>query len=71
MAEHRFVEILRRGKYLQLQLDDALVLTINAMLTGRFHWVEEEAKKLGQLAVVLSFDDSPKLRYSDMQRRGD
>jgi hypothetical protein len=46
-------------------------VTINAMLTGRFHWVEEEAKKLGQLAVVLSFDDSPKLRYSDMQRRGD
>lgn len=70
MAEHRFVEILRRGKYLQLQLDDALVLTINAMLTGRFHWVEAETKKPEQLAMVLGFDDGHEPRYSDMRRMG-
>ena len=67
---HRFVEIQRHGKYLQLRLDDGRVLTINAMLTGRFHWVESETKKPGQLAVVLGFDDGHELRYSDMRRMG-
>ena len=70
LVDRRFVDILRHGKFLLFNLDDARVLVINAMLTGRFHWVEAGAKKPGRLGVVFGFDDGHELRYSDMRRMG-
>jgi len=66
LVGHRFVDILRHGKYLLFNLDDGRVLVVNAMLTGRFHWDETGARKPGMLAVVFVLE----LRYSDLRRMG-
>jgi formamidopyrimidine-DNA glycosylase len=67
---HRFGEIHRLGKFLLFFLDDDRVMVVNAMLTGRFHWVEAGAKRPGRLGVVIGFDDGHEMRYSDMRRMG-
>ena len=67
---HRFGEIHRLGKFLLFFLDDARILVVNPMLTGRFHWVEASAKKTGRMGVIVGFDDGHELRYSDMRRMG-
>src|SRR3546814_638470 len=67
---HQFGEIHRLGKFLLFFVDDGRILLINPMLTGRFHWVEADAKKPGMLGVVLGFDDGHELRYSDQRRMG-
>jgi len=67
---HQFGEIHRLGKFLLFFVDDGRLLVINPMLTGRFHWIEAEAKKPGRLGVVIGFDDGHELRYSDMRRMG-
>ena len=66
----QFGEITRLGKFLVFFVDDGRLLVINPMLTGRFHWVEADAKKPGRLGVVIGFDDGHELRYSDMRRMG-
>jgi formamidopyrimidine-DNA glycosylase len=70
LVGHQFVDILRHGKYLLFNLDDGHVLVVNDMLTGRFHWDEAGAKRIGRLAVVIAFDDQNELRYLDMRRMG-
>lgn len=67
---HQFGEIHRLGKFLLFFIDDGRILLINPMLTGRFHWVEADAKKPGMLGVVLGFEDGHELRYSDQRRMG-
>ena len=67
---HRFGEIHRLGKFLLFFLDEARILVINPMLTGRFHWVEAGAKKTGSMGVIVGFDDGHELRYSDQRRMG-
>ncbi len=59
---HRFGEIHRLGKFLLFFLDEARILVINPMLTGRFHWVEAGAKKTGSMGVIVGFDDGHVLR---------
>lgn len=70
LVGHRFGEIHRLGKFLLFFVDDGRILVVNPMLTGRFHWVEEGAKKPGMLGVVIGFDDGHELRYSDQRRMG-
>ncbi len=65
----RFVDILRHGKFLLFNVEDGRVLVINAMLTGRFHWVAATEKHPPRLGVVLGFGPR-ELRYSDMRRMG-
>jgi len=67
---HQFGEIHRLGKFLLFFLDDARILVVNPMLTGRFHWVEAGTKKPGRLGVVIAFDNGYELRYSDMRQMG-
>jgi len=67
---HGFTSITRIGKFLLFHVDDGRIVVVNPMLTGRFHWVEADAKKPGMLGVVLTFDDGHELRYSDMRRMG-
>ncbi len=70
LVGRRFGEIHRLGKFLLFFVDDGSILVVNPMLTGRFHWVEADAKKPGMLGVVLGFDDGHELRYSDLRRMG-
>ncbi len=67
---HQFGEIHRLGKFLLFFLDEARILVVNPMLTGRFHWVEAGTKKPGRLGVVIAFDNGYELRYSDMRQMG-
>ncbi|MEX1022909.1 MAG: DNA-formamidopyrimidine glycosylase family protein [Dehalococcoidia bacterium] len=66
----RFGEIHRLGKFLLFFVDDGRILVVNPMLTGRFHWVEEGARKPGMLGVTIGFDDGHEMRYSDQRRMG-
>jgi formamidopyrimidine-DNA glycosylase len=70
LVGRQFGEIHRRGKFLLFFVDDGRILVVNPMLTGRFHWVEAGAKRAGLTAVVITFDDSHELRYSDQRRMG-
>jgi formamidopyrimidine-DNA glycosylase len=70
LVGHGFGEIHRRGKFLLFFLDDARLLVVNPMLTGRFHWVEASAKQAPRTGVVIAFDDGHDLRYSDQRRMG-
>jgi formamidopyrimidine-DNA glycosylase len=67
---HGFTGIRRTGKFLLFDTDDERILVVNPMLTGRFHWVERDAKTRGRVAVVISFDNDHDLRYSDERRMG-
>jgi formamidopyrimidine-DNA glycosylase len=67
---HGFGEIHRLGKFLLFFVDDGRLLVVNPMLTGRFHWVEGDARKPAMLGVVVGFDDGHELRYSDQRRMG-
>ena len=70
IAGHAFVDVRRLGKFLLLTSDDARVLVINPMLTGRFHWAQPNEKRTPAPAVVLSFADGHELRYADERRMG-
>lgn len=70
LVGRQFGEIHRLGKFLLFFVDDGRLLVVNPMLTGRFHWVEQGARKPGMLGVVIGFDDGHELRYSDMRRMG-
>lgn len=70
LVGHRLVEVTRRGKFLLFATDDQRVLVVNAMLTGRFQWVEHSERRTGTPAVVLSFEDGHELRYADERRMG-
>jgi len=65
---HSFGEIHRLGKFLIFFVDDARLLVINPMLTGRFHWIAASAKNPGRLGVVVGFDNGFEMRFSDMRR---
>jgi formamidopyrimidine-DNA glycosylase len=67
---HGFGEIHRLGKFLLFFIDDGRIMVVNSMLTGRFHWVDEGARKPGMLGVVIGLDDGHEMRYSDMRRMG-
>lgn len=70
LGSHRFVELLRYGEYLLINLDDRHAPIINTMLTDPFRWVEAGEKKLSRLAVVFGFEDGHELRDSDIRRMG-
>ncbi|MCK9487353.1 MAG: hypothetical protein M0R73_11755 [Dehalococcoidia bacterium] len=70
LVGHQFGEVHRLGKFLLFFVDDGRILVVNPMLTGRFHWVEQDAKQPAMLGVVLGFDDGHELRYSDQRRMG-
>ncbi len=70
LVGRQFGEIHRLGKFLLFFVDDGRILVVNPMLTGRFHWVEGDARKPRMLGVVIAFDDGHELRYSDQRRMG-
>jgi formamidopyrimidine-DNA glycosylase len=56
---------LRHGKFLLMGLADDHVLVMNAMLKGRFQYVDAKAKKAARTCFILTFDDGKQLRYVD------
>jgi formamidopyrimidine-DNA glycosylase len=70
LTNNRFGETLRRGKFLLMPLADERVLVLNAMLTGRFQYVEPAKKKRARTCFVLSFENGMQLRYSDQLLMG-
>jgi formamidopyrimidine-DNA glycosylase len=73
-AEHlvgrQIVEVLRRGKFLILPLDDGTFVVINPMLAGRLRYGEPLGRDRIRDALVLTFADGHELRYHDAKDMG-
>jgi formamidopyrimidine-DNA glycosylase len=65
MTGNRPGTTLRQGKFLLMGLADEQVLVMNAMLKGRFQYVDAKAKKAAKTCFVLTFEDGKQLRYVD------
>jgi formamidopyrimidine-DNA glycosylase len=73
-AEHlvgrQIVEVLRRGKFLILPLDDGTFVVINPMLAGRLRYGEPLGRDRIRDALVLTLADGHELRYHDAKDMG-
>jgi formamidopyrimidine-DNA glycosylase len=65
----RFTEVVRRGKYLLLSLDD-LHLVIAPMLSGRLYWCSPTAKRLVKTFIMFHLEGGIDLRYVDDKQMG-
>jgi formamidopyrimidine-DNA glycosylase len=65
-----FGEVRRHGKFLLLPLADEHVLVINAMLTGRFQYVEPAVKRRAKTCMALGLENGHELRYWDERLMG-
>lgn len=65
-----FGEIRRHGKFLLFPLSDGRVLIINAMLTGRFQYVEPSVKRRAKTCMAVGFENGQELRYWDERLMG-
>lgn len=73
-AEHlvgrQIVEVLRRGKFLILPLNDGTFVVINPMLAGRLRYGEPLGRDRVRDALVLTLADGHELRYHDAKDMG-
>jgi formamidopyrimidine-DNA glycosylase len=60
----------RYGKFLLFGLTSGHRLVINAMLTGRFQYVQPDAKKRAKTCLVLALENGWELRYWDDRLMG-
>jgi len=65
-----FGEIGRHGKFLLFPLADGHLLVINAMLTGRFQYVQPDKKRRAKTCMALAFENGWELRYWDERLMG-
>jgi formamidopyrimidine-DNA glycosylase len=65
-----FGAITRHGKFLLFPLAEHHVLVINAMLTGRFQYVEPSVKRRAKTCMAIGFANASELRYSDERLMG-
>jgi formamidopyrimidine-DNA glycosylase len=65
-----FGEIRRHGKFLLFPLSDERVLIINAMLTGRFQYVEPGVKRRAKTCMAIGLQNGLELRYWDERLMG-
>jgi formamidopyrimidine-DNA glycosylase len=67
----RIVRVDRVGQFLRFDLDQDLVLVINAMLSGRYFVVDGDARiKHKNLVLAVRFENGRELRYDDDTRMG-
>jgi formamidopyrimidine-DNA glycosylase len=66
----KFGETTRRGKFLLFALDNGHIIVINAMLAGRFQYVEPKAKRRSSTCMALGIANGMELRYYDDRRMG-
>ncbi|MEX0785424.1 MAG: DNA-formamidopyrimidine glycosylase family protein [Dehalococcoidia bacterium] len=65
-----FGETGRRGKFLIFTLESGQRLVINAMLTGRFQYLEPKTKRRAKTCMVLGLQNGWELRYADDRLMG-
>jgi formamidopyrimidine-DNA glycosylase len=65
-----FGETTRRGKFLIFRLESGHLLVINAMLTGRFQYLQPDVKKAAKTCLVVALEDGWELRYRDDRLMG-
>ena len=65
-----FGEVTRYGKYLLFPLASGRVMVINAMLTGRFSYVDPKTRKHARTCIVFGLSDGCELRYADQRFMG-
>ena len=65
-----FGETQRRGKFLIFTLKSGHALVINAMLTGRFQYLQPDAKRHAKTCLVLALSNGWELRYADQRLMG-
>jgi formamidopyrimidine-DNA glycosylase len=71
LTGNRFGTILRRGKFLLFPLaNDDYVMVVNAMLTGRFQYMELKAKKAAKTCFIVDFANGMQMRYADQLLMG-
>ena len=65
-----FGETQRRGKFLIFTLESGHLLVINAMLTGRFQYLQPDDKRHARTCLVLGLANGWELRYVDARVMG-
>ncbi len=63
-------DIKRRGKYLVIQFDNSLKLTVHLRMTGRLVYQDKEEPYVKHTHAVLVFQSGKELRFVDMRRFG-
>ena len=58
LVGHAFTGIRRHGKFLLFATDDARLLVVNPMLTGRFHWAAPAERRRPLTGLVLAPTDA-------------
>lgn len=67
----RILQVERIGQFIRFDLDQELVLVVNAMLSGRYFVVERGARvRHKNLVLALGFENGRELRYDDDTRMG-
>jgi len=70
LTGNRMGPILRRGKFLLFPLADESIMVINAMLKGRFQYVQPSQKKAAKTCMIITFANGWQLRYVDQMLMG-
>lgn len=65
-----FGETTRRGKFLLFALESGHRLVINAMLAGRFQYLQPDVKRRARTCLVLGLANGWELRYVDERLMG-
>ena len=65
-----FGRLRRHGKFLLFPLESGDVLIVNAMLVGRFQYVEPGKKRHARTCFALTLSDGRELRYVDQRFMG-
>ena len=63
-------EVHRYGKYLLFSLGSGHVMVINAMLTGRFSYVQPKTKRHARTCMVIGLQNGNEIRYADQRFMG-
>ncbi len=63
-------EVHRHGKFLLFTLASGRLLVINAMLTGRFAYVQPSVRKRARTCFIFEMSDGCQLRYADQRLMG-
>jgi formamidopyrimidine-DNA glycosylase len=66
----KFGEVYRHAKMLFFPLASGDNIVVHAMLTGRYQYVEPDAKRRAATAWTLGLDNGLQLRYSDERKMG-
>jgi formamidopyrimidine-DNA glycosylase len=70
VANDTFGEVQRYGKFLLFPFASGRIMVINAMLTGRFSYVERSVKKTARTCFCLLLGNGYDFRYADQRVMG-